>query len=193
MERLCMVAILDHSVPSRRREIAKPVRAESERAYDRRMGRASKMLRGFGAHPLITAWMRRFGWRVDRRILVLSGGRFSLNGPSVLLLRTVGRRSGTLRETPVIYIRDGTDLVVASEDFGQSRPANWPLNLAANPAAAVTVGRRSWPVRARALDEEETERYWPRLVEVCPAHEVYRQRSGKRHVFLLSPTEKAGG
>ena len=41
--------------------------------------------------------------------------------------------------------------------------------------------------RARLLDDAEADRYWPRLVEVWPAHETYRARSGKRHTFLLEP------
>jgi hypothetical protein len=45
-------------------------------------------------------------------------------------------------------------------------------------------------VRAKPLEGTEAERYWKQLVEVCPAHEVYRQRSGKRHVYLLSPARK---
>lgn len=157
------------------------------------MERLYKKLRLFGAHPLATAWMRRFGWRLDRRVFRLTGGRFTLNGPQVLLLQTTGRRSGLPRETPVIYIRDGDDLVVTSEDFGQRRPASWPLNLAAEPMATVTVGRRSWPVRARALGEAEADRYWGRLVELCPAHEVYRRRNGRRHVYLLSPAVNGAG
>lgn len=142
-------------------------------------------MRRLGAHPWITAWMRRYGWRLDRRLLRLTGGRFSLNGPDVLLLRTTGRRSGLPRETPVIYVRDGEDFVVTSEDFGQSRPAGWPLNLGANPKATVTIGRLSIPVLARRLSEAEADAYWERLVQVCPAHEIYWGRSGKRHVFLL--------
>jgi len=149
-------------------------------------------LRRFGAHPWVTAWMRRYGWRVDRRLLHLTGGRFSLNGPDVLLLRTTGRRSGLPRETPVIYIRDGESFVVTSEDFGQSRAAGWPLNLAADPEATVTIGRRSIPVLAHLLSDAEADAYWERLVEVCPAHEVYWRRSGKRHVFLLRPSGNGG-
>lgn len=144
-------------------------------------------LRRFGAHPWITAWMRRYGWRLDRRLLHLTGGRFSLNGPDVLLLETTGRRTGLPRETPVIYVRDGEDFVITSEDFGQDRPAGWPLNLAADPEATVTIGRRSIPVRARRLSESEADVHWERLVEACPAHEIYWRRSGSRHVFLLSP------
>ena len=47
--------------------------------------------------------------------------------------------------------------------------------------------RRQCACRARLLDDEEADRYWPRLVEVWPAHETYRSRSGKRHTFVLEP------
>jgi deazaflavin-dependent oxidoreductase (nitroreductase family) len=118
----------------------------------------------------ITAWMGRFGRRLDRRLLRLTGRRLSLNGPSVvLLLHTTGRRSGLPRKTPLILVREGEDCLVTSEDFGRRRPAGWPLNLAANPEAVVMIGRRSFPVRPRLLSETEADDYWARLVEVCPA------------------------
>lgn len=151
-------------------------------------------MRRAGAHPWITAWMRRYGWRLDLRLLRATGGRLSINGSDgeVLLLGTKGRRSGERRETPVFYIRDGERFVVSSEDFGQARPAGWPLNLGADPAATVTIGRRTIAVRARRLSEAEADAYWGRLVEVNPAHEIYWRRSGRRHVFVLSPCPDGG-
>src|SRR6266542_2679206 len=57
-----------------------------------------------------------------------------------MLLTTTGRHSGRPRTTPVMYVRDGERFVISSENFGQRRPAAWPLNLAANPHATVQVG-----------------------------------------------------
>ncbi len=151
------------------------------------VGRYRKLVRRLG-HERWVAWStRRFGWRLDRRLYRWSGGRVSLMGPDVMLLTTRGRRSGRTRETPVIYIRDGADFVVSSEDFGQPRPAAWPLNLEADPAAAVMVGGEVLRCRARRLGEAEADRHWPRLLEACPAHATYRRRSGRRHVFALTP------
>jgi F420H(2)-dependent quinone reductase len=86
-----------------------------------------------------------------------------------------------------MYLRDGDRFVVSSENFGQERSAAWPLNLLADPRATVQIGSQTLACRARLLDEEEADHYWPRLVEVWPAHETYRARSGKRHTFVLEP------
>jgi deazaflavin-dependent oxidoreductase (nitroreductase family) len=107
--------------------------------------------------------------------------------PQTLLLTTRGRRSRKLRTTPVMYLRDGEQVVVTSENFGQNRPAAWPLNLRADPLATIQVRGHTARVRARAASEDELARYWPRFVELWPAHDSYRRRSGVRSMFLLDP------
>ncbi len=119
-----------------------------------------------------------------------SGGRLGVTGPagaaySTLLLTTIGRRSGEKRTTPVMYLEDGDRFVITSENFGQERPAAWPLNLEANPEATVQVGRRKVEVLGRRANEGEADRYWPRFVATWPAHESYRRRSGVRKTFVL--------
>ena len=105
----------------------------------------------------------------------------------VLLLTTTGRRTGRARTTPVIFIREGGAFVVSSENFGQRRPAAWPLNLDAEPRATVQLGSETMPCVARRLSDAEADRYWDRLVEVWPAHATYLKRSGQRHTFMLTP------
>lgn len=133
---------------------------------------------------------RRFGARFDRLLYAATGGRLSsIGGESapVLLLTTTGRRTGRERTTPVIYVRDGASFIVSSEDFGQSRPAGWPLNLDANPTAKVRVGSTTTACTAQRLDDREADEHWRQLVEAWPAHATYRRRSGKRHTFRLTP------
>lgn len=148
-----------------------------------------KLMRRLGRERWVAAPWRRYGSRLDRLLLRASGGRLSVMGPDVLLLRTRGWRSGLARETPVIYVRDGADFVISGEDFGQARPAGWPLNLDANPEATVSLDGCTLRCRARRLGEREADGYWDRLVGACPAHADYWRRSGVRHVFVLSPVD----
>jgi deazaflavin-dependent oxidoreductase (nitroreductase family) len=130
------------------------------------------------------------GARLDRWLYRRSNGRVAITGPPlfpVLLLTTIGRRSGRPRTTPVIYVRDGERLVVSSEQTGQRRPAAWPLNLKTDPRATVRLGADTAEYRGRAAAADEIDRYWPALLKVWPAHETYRSRSGVRHVFVLEP------
>jgi F420H(2)-dependent quinone reductase len=133
--------------------------------------------------------------RVDRALFRLSGGWLVPTGTvsSVLLLTTIGRRSGRERTTPVIYIEEAGGFVISSEDWGSKhRRAAWPLKLEANPLARVQVGSERFACRARRLEREEVERRWPRLIEAWPARGTYLERSGRRHTFLLEPEPSTG-
>jgi deazaflavin-dependent oxidoreductase (nitroreductase family) len=148
-----------------------------------------RFIHAVGRRRWFGVFVRTFGARAERVLYRLSGGRLAPTSAvaPVLLLTTTGRRSGRPRTTPVIYVRDGEDFIVSSEDVGQRRPAAWPLNLDAEPRASVQVGSRVVPCRARRLSEAEADRVWPALLETWPAHADYRERSGSRHTFVLSP------
>jgi deazaflavin-dependent oxidoreductase (nitroreductase family) len=153
-----------------------------------------RLIRSLGHSRAFALVGRRFGSRLDRRLYRASGGRLSTLGfgeTPMLLLTTVGRRSGVARTTPLIFIRDGESFVVSSEDFGQPRPAAWPLNLDADPRAEVQVGSEVTSCVATRLSERDADRYWPQLVQAWPAHATYRTRSRRRHTFVLAPRSSA--
>jgi deazaflavin-dependent oxidoreductase (nitroreductase family) len=114
-------------------------------------------------------------WLGHRRWFAAAGRRFGAPVDRALYRATRGRLTST------------AGAAVTSENFGQRRPAAWPLNLVADPRATVQVGADVVPCRARLLDDAEADVYWPRLVEVWPAHESCRARSGQRHTFVLEP------
>jgi deazaflavin-dependent oxidoreductase (nitroreductase family) len=148
-------------------------------------------MRWLGHRRWFAAAGRRVGAPLDRFLYRLTGGRVNSTAGVVplILLTTTGRRTGRKRTTPVMYIRDGERFVVSSENFGQERPAAWPLNLMSEPRATVQVGTETVECRARLLSDEEADRYWDRLVAAWPAHETYRARCGKRHTFVLEPRD----
>src|SRR3954471_8397024 len=155
-----------------------------------------RLVRRLGHQRWFAFALRQLGGaRLDAWLYRRSRGRLSIAGPAlfpVLLLTTIGRRTGRPRTTPVIYVRDGDRLIVASERFGQRRPAAWPLNLAARPEASVELPDGTARYRARPASAEEAHRHWPRLVAEWPAHETYRRRSGSRATFVLEPLVRAG-
>jgi deazaflavin-dependent oxidoreductase (nitroreductase family) len=148
-----------------------------------------RLIRWLGHRRWFAAAGRRFGAPLDRALYRLTRGKLTSTAGAapVMLLTTTGRRSGRPRTTPVMYVRNGNGFVVSSENFGQQRPAAWPLNLIAEPHATIQVGGDVITCRARLLDDAEADVYWPRLVELWPAHESYRARSGQRHTFILEP------
>jgi deazaflavin-dependent oxidoreductase (nitroreductase family) len=115
-----------------------------------------------------------------------TGGRFSLTGGApVLLLTTIGRRTGKARTVPLLYVRDGDRIVICNVNPGFERPNPWILNLRAGPQAQVQIGRSKVRVRARAASEDELDRYWPQLTKIWPAYQAFYDKGGDRSVFVL--------
>ncbi len=89
---------------------------------------------------------------------------FRANGGEVrgwhplLLLTTVGAKSGQPHTTPLAYRTDGERLLVFAADQGAPRHPAWYHNLAANPAVTVELGRERLPMRAVIATGEERER-----------------------------------
>jgi F420H(2)-dependent quinone reductase len=109
-------------------------------------------------------------------------------GGKVLVLRTVGRRSGKTRESPMFYVpfRDGY-AVVASNAASKRAPAWW-LNLQASPEAEATAGEGWKPVRAREATPAEREELWPRFVEMYRGYDHYKEIATREMpVVVLEP------
>lgn len=104
-------------------------------------------------------------------------------GAPVLVLETVGRRSGKPRSTPVVYLRDGDAFVVMAAAAGVRTPAWW-LNLEASGEGTIVVGGRRAPVRPRIPTGHERDRLWERYVSVYPPAAEY-PKLGSCHMPLI--------
>lgn len=115
------------------------------------------------------------------------GGRWMYGAP-VMLLSYTGRKSGRRMTTPLLYLRDGRDIVTVASKGGSATHPLWYLNLLANPDCEVEIGRETTHMRARVASAEEKTRYWPALVKLYPDYDVYQRRT-KRDipVIVLSP------
>lgn len=109
---------------------------------------------------------------------LLTGGRVGrrLVDNDMLLLTTRGRKTGRPHTVPLLYLRDGDDLVVIASWGGRPNHPHWYLNIEAAPEARVQVHGKKWNVAAEPMDPEERARWWPRVVE---AHEGYAAYQGR--------------
>ncbi|HYD46991.1 MAG TPA: nitroreductase family deazaflavin-dependent oxidoreductase [Terriglobales bacterium] len=115
------------------------------------------------------------------------GGTF-LRGAPVLLLTTIGRKSGQPRVAPLLYLEDGGNWIIVASKGGMSKHPLWFHNLEANPDAEIEIGRRKIPVRARRATAEEKKALWPRLVAMYRDYDSYQQRTSRDiPVLMLSP------
>jgi deazaflavin-dependent oxidoreductase (nitroreductase family) len=104
------------------------------------------------------------------------GGRFRYGAP-VLLLTTLGRKSGRRRTLPLIYLEEGNQLMVVASQGGVPTHPLWYHNLQANPDVQVEIGREVREMTARTATDDEKRRYWPRLVEIYPDYDDYQART----------------
>jgi F420H(2)-dependent quinone reductase len=135
---------------------------------------------------MVFNWMFRQFIRMQVFVYRHSGGRRmgQLRGMPVLLLTTVGRRTGKRRVTPVMYIRDDDNLVITASNNGRDKQPSWFLNLKAHPQTTVEVGGVTRSMAAHQAGTEEKGRLWPQLVERAPFFEGY-QKSTSRDIPMV--------
>jgi deazaflavin-dependent oxidoreductase (nitroreductase family) len=106
----------------------------------------------------------------------LVGHRFP-GTPTMLLLDHVGAKTGVRRTSPLVYFRDGDDLVIVASKGGYPKHPAWYHNLVAHPETTVQVGREKRAVRARVATDEEHARLWPLALETYPGYADYQART----------------
>jgi deazaflavin-dependent oxidoreductase (nitroreductase family) len=108
-------------------------------------------------------------------------------GAPILLLTTVGRRSGEERTTPLIHRTDDANwVVVASKGGAPANPA-WFENLMSGPDATIEVRNETVPVHASVAEGEERARLWSLMTDVWPAYDEYQARTEREiPVVVLS-------
>src|SRR5688500_10435277 len=105
-------------------------------------------------------------------------------GAPVLVLETVGRRSGQPRATPVVYVREGASFVVCAAAGGTRTPAWW-LNLRASGEGVAVVHGRRTRVRPRVPAGDERARLWERYLGVYPAAAAYVEMAGREFPLVV--------
>lgn len=115
------------------------------------------------------------------------GGPFA--GAPLLLLHTVGRKTGKERINPLAYQKvDGGWAVFASFAGAPTNPA-WYDNLMARADATVEIGTDTLTVSVREATGDERARIWDRQKEVMPGFAEYEEKAGSRiiPVVVLEP------
>jgi deazaflavin-dependent oxidoreductase (nitroreductase family) len=113
----------------------------------------------------------------------LVGHRFP-GAPPALLLDHVGAKTGKRRTSPLVYGRDGQNLVLVASKGGYPKHPAWFHNLKAHPDTTVQVGSRLLDVHARVATAEERPRLWSLMVGVYGGYETYRRRT-EREIPLV--------
>jgi deazaflavin-dependent oxidoreductase (nitroreductase family) len=111
----------------------------------------------------------------------VSGGRLGARffGAPVLLLTTVGRKSGERRTAPLLYLEDGDRIVIVASKGGDPKHPAWYLNLKSDPDVEVEIGKQKRRMRARTANDEERAELWPKLVAMYRHYDTYQRRTDR--------------
>lgn len=132
-------------------------------------------------------------WARDQAELIESSGGAEgtlLQGKPVVVLTTVGARTGALRKTALMRVEhDGSYAVVASRGGAPTHP-QWYYNLVTNPHVELQDGTGTRDYLAREVTGPEKAAWWARAVEVWPSYDEYQAKTSREiPVFVLEPVE----
>jgi deazaflavin-dependent oxidoreductase (nitroreductase family) len=129
--------------------------------------------------------MTLFGAEHTARYQATDGAEgYEWRGTTILLLSTVGRKSGKSYIHPLIY-RDYGDvyLIVASKGGNPVAP-DWFLNLEADPNVTVQIKGETFAAHARIATADEKPAMWEHMLEVWPDYAKY-QASTDREIPVV--------
>lgn len=113
-------------------------------------------------------------------------GRRLVNN-DMLLLSTRGRVTGKTHTVPLLYLRDGKDLVVIASWGGRDQHPEWYLNLMENPVGATQINGTRVRVRATTADSGQRRRLWPQVLAAYDGYSEYQSRTDREiPVVILS-------
>jgi deazaflavin-dependent oxidoreductase (nitroreductase family) len=159
-----------------------------------RQNKLQKFLHGIAMSKVGIACLSKTGHVLDRGLLALSGGRFTLfglfGGALVVTVGMRGAKSGLPRSLPLVAIPQGQDLLLIASNWGQARNPGWYYNLRANPCATITYRGQSEEYTVRELKGAEREQAFALAYTVYRGYRLYRQTAAPREipVLRLSPS-----
>lgn len=98
----------------------------------------------------------------------------------LLLLTTTGAKSGEQRTTPLVYSKDGDDVVVIASKGGAPTHPAWYLNLAKNPEVTVELGTDTFTGRAIVTEGEERKRLFAQQAAEMPGFNEYQEKTTRQ-------------
>ena len=106
------------------------------------------------------------------------GGPFE--GAPLLLLTTIGAKSGKKFTTPLMYLPDGDRMLIFASKGGAPTNPAWYHNLVAHPNATVEVGTDTFDVTAAVVTGEERYRLYAEQSRRYPNFAEYQEKTSRR-------------
>ncbi|WP_020666435.1 nitroreductase family deazaflavin-dependent oxidoreductase [Amycolatopsis nigrescens] len=110
-----------------------------------------------------------------------NGGKVGppFEGMPMVLLTTVGAKSGKSRTTPLVYLPDGERIVIIASKGGAPTNPDWFHNVLADPEVTVEVGTESYQATAVRIEGAERDEVYARVVEMAPGFGEYQEKTSR--------------
>ena len=110
-------------------------------------------------------------------------------GLPVIIVTHRGNKSGAIRKTPLMKVKDGASYVLVGSVGGAPENPVWVYNLRANPSVEIRDLTQSQPMRVREVtDDGERARLWKLAVAAYPPYEEYQAKTTRKiPVFVADP------
>lgn len=113
-----------------------------------------------------------------------------LHGMPVIVLTSVGARSGKLRKTALMRVESGGVYAVVASLGGAPKNPVWYYNLKAHPRVELQDGATRRDYDAREVDGDEKALWWERAVAAFPSYATYQQNTERQiPLFVLEPVD----
>jgi deazaflavin-dependent oxidoreductase (nitroreductase family) len=111
-----------------------------------------------------------------------------LKGRPVILLTTIGAKSGKVRKTPLMRVEHGGEYAVVASLGGAPKHPVWYFNIKANPQVELQDGTETKDYEAREVFGDEKAVWWERAVATWPDYADYQKKTDRQiPVFVLTP------
>ncbi|MGV0796685.1 nitroreductase family deazaflavin-dependent oxidoreductase [Mycolicibacterium elephantis] len=115
------------------------------------------------------------------------GGPFE--GGHLLLLHTIGAKSGQPRLSPLAYFTVEDKMFIVGSYAGADKDPAWVHNLRTNPRVRIEVGTTEYDAVARELPRLERDELYPKLIELAPVFAEYQAKT--RRVIPVFELQRA--
>jgi deazaflavin-dependent oxidoreductase (nitroreductase family) len=139
--------------------------------------------------PSTAGWARK---QAERYEATDGAEANDLRGRPVIILTSVGARTGKLRKTALMRVEHAGDYAVVASMGGAPKHPVWYHNLKANPHVELQDGGSKRDYLARELSGDEKTVWWARAVDAWPDYAKYQAKTDRQiPVFVLEPMEQA--
>jgi len=111
-------------------------------------------------------------------------------GLPVIIVTHTGNKTGAIRKTPLMRVKDGDGYVLVGSQGGAPKDPAWVSNLRVNPKVELRDATVVRPMLAREVtDKTERDRLWTLAVAAYPPYADYQAKTARQiPVFLATPS-----